>query len=237
MTKVSKRFASSLLMTFLVLLPACALLLAGCEQKTTAGQIVVEDVVVSTAGTEMHKSAVNQLLQDKTRDVQKLSRQFAGYFEGSFSLDHTKGDQLAQGVQVPGMMIGGKKLNDDHAIPDQLSQKYRGAVATIFARTGDASRNGDDFVRISTSLKRNHAEKADGSIDRATGTLLDRNHPAYNNIMAGAPYHGTAVLYSSVHMTEYTPIKDKGGAVIGIMFVGLDIGPDLVLLKRRLASS
>jgi hypothetical protein len=73
-----------------------------------------------------------------------------------------------------------------------------------------------------------------GDGDRATGSLLSHTHPAYQAALAGDTYIGTARLFESIYMTEYQPIKDRVGNVIGIQFVGKDIMSDVVLLRRRL---
>ena len=70
---------------------------------------------------------------------------------------------------VPQLRLGGKPLNLDFGLVDAFT-KETGGVATVFVR------DGDDFVRITTSVK-----KEDGS--RAVGTVLDRNHPAYAKVM------------------------------------------------------
>jgi methyl-accepting chemotaxis protein len=63
--------------------------------------------------------------------------------------------------------------------------------STIFARSGD------DFVRVTTSLK-----KQDGS--RAIGTLLDRKAPAYALLLANKPYTGLAALFGKRLITSNT---------------------------------
>lgn len=73
---------------------------------------------------------------------------------------------------------------------------------------------GDDYYRISTSLK-----KEDGS--RAIGTALGKQHPAYATINEGQPFIGKATLFGKSYMTKYAPIKDGKGQVIGILFVGI----------------
>ena len=97
-----------------------------------------------------------------------------------------------------------------------------GAVATLFIRQGD------DFHRAATSLR-----KQDGS--RAVGTMLDRNHPGYSKVLAGETYTGTAVLFGRNYMTHYSPIK-KGDSVIGIYFVGLDFTEGIKNLKDKIRS-
>ncbi len=95
-----------------------------------------------------------------------------------------------------------------------------GAVATLFVRQGD------DFMRVTTSLR-----KEDGT--RASGTLLDRNHPGYSRVMAGESYTGTALLFGRNYMTHYSPIK-RGDAVVGIYFVGLDFTEGIKHLKEKI---
>ncbi|NLV66221.1 MAG: HAMP domain-containing protein [Spirochaetes bacterium] len=97
-----------------------------------------------------------------------------------------------------------------------------GAVATLFVREGD------DFRRVSTSLR-----KEDGT--RAVGTLLDRNHPGYGSVMAGQSYTGTALLFGRNYMTHYSPIK-RGDEVTGIYFVGLDFTEGIKNLKQKIKS-
>ena len=100
-----------------------------------------------------------------------------------------------------------------------------GGVATVFQREGD------DFRRVSTSLK-----KEDGS--RAINTLLDRNHPAYKLVIEGKRYLGRAVLFGKTYMTMYEPIV-QNDKVIGILFIGQDMGQQLATMKHafELASS
>ncbi len=64
----------------------------------------------------------------------------------------------------------------------------RAPLPPFFARTGD------DFIRVTTSLK-----KQDG--ERAYKTLLDRNHPAYSLMQEGKTYIGRASLFGKEYMT------------------------------------
>jgi methyl-accepting chemotaxis protein-2 (aspartate sensor receptor) len=114
----------------------------------------------------------------------------------------------------------GVPVNDDFGAVDKFNRDT-GGVATVF------SRKGDDFVRVTTSLK-----KQDGS--RAMGTLLDRNHPAYKLIIAGQTYTGPAVLFGKPYMTHYEPIKDPVAGVIGIFFIGQDIGLQQAALEKQI---
>lgn len=108
----------------------------------------------------------------------------------------------------PKLYLGEQSLNGNFSQVDEFTQLTAG-VATIFVRSGE------DFLRITTSLK-----KEDGS--RAVGTLLDRKHPAYARLIQSQPYVGRAALFGRLYMTQYTPVRDASGTVIAVLFVGFD---------------
>ncbi len=130
--------------------------------------------------------------------VERFYNTFANDFKGSFSLQDGGAELLFEG----------QKLAGNFEAVDRFSRNTGGA-ATVFVRKGD------DFLRISTSLKKENGE-------RAVGTLLGSSHPAYAPLMQGQPYVGKAVLFGRPFMNHYQPIKDASGAVIGILFVGFD---------------
>lgn len=113
-------------------------------------------------------------------------------------------------MKVPIFRLGGIEMNERFIEVDLLTEQT-GSVATIFERIGD------DFLRISTSLR-----KEDGS--RAFLTNLDRNHPAYKRLLAGQEYIGPAVLFGKDYMTIYEPIKSEDGKVVGAWFIGYPMG-------------
>ncbi len=96
-----------------------------------------------------------------------------------------------------------------------------GAVATIFVKQGD------DFYRIATSLK-----KADGS--RAIGTFLTKNSPAFAKIMNKEIYLGKTNLFGKHYITIYEPVV-KDGEVIAILFVGFNFDKVYDVLGQQLA--
>ncbi|MDR6501780.1 methyl-accepting chemotaxis protein-2 (aspartate sensor receptor) [Burkholderia ambifaria] len=141
---------------------------------------------------------------------------FASFLPADFSLDPARTVDIG-GVAAPTLSAGGQPLDLDYSIPDQFLKKS-GAIATIFAR------DGDDFVRITTSLK-----KQDGA--RAVGTRLDRASPAYAPLAAGRSYTGLAKLFGRQYITQYKPVTDATGRVIGALFVGLDVGAELQVVQ------
>ncbi|AQQ34990.1 Cache 3/Cache 2 fusion domain-containing protein [Burkholderia cenocepacia] len=151
-----------------------------------------------------------------TAEANRSMSLFASFLPADFSLDPARTVDIG-GVAAPTLLAGGQPLDLDYSIPDQFLKKS-GAIATIFAR------DGDDFVRITTSLK-----KQDGT--RAVGTKLDRAGPAYAPLVAGRSYTGLAKLFGRSYITQYKPVTDATGRVIGALFVGLDIGAELKLVE------
>jgi methyl-accepting chemotaxis protein len=179
----------------------------------SAGAQVSEQVLARIAEKDRSIAAMIALF-DKglSAEVGRAMTLFASLLPATYTLDETQKVDI-NGVATPTIKAGDKVLNMDFSIPDQFLQNS-GAIATVFARTGD------DFIRVTTSLK-----KQDGS--RAVGTLLDRSGPAYAPILAGKPYTGLAALFGKRYITQYRPITDTSGRVIGALFVGVDVGAQI----------
>jgi methyl-accepting chemotaxis protein len=144
--------------------------------------------------------------------------------EGSFG-DFSKIDSMnlpVEGIDAPAITSGPHILNNDFTIVDDFTAKS-GAVATVFGKVGD------DFLRVSTSLK-----KADGS--RAVGTFLGKKSPAYAPIMEGKDYIGTAHLFGQDYMTKYSPIYDANKNLVGILFIGYNFTDGLKSLNSKISS-
>ncbi|NYJ11441.1 methyl-accepting chemotaxis protein [Rhizobium leguminosarum] len=95
----------------------------------------------------------------------------------------------------------------DHSLVDRTAQSIAG-VATIFQKQGG------DYVRISTNVKKENG-------DRAVGTKLVAEHPAQPVLAKGAAYYGQAELFGRKFMTGYFPIKNASNANVGILFIGI----------------
>jgi methyl-accepting chemotaxis protein len=174
----------------------------------------VRDQVLARIAEKDRSIAAMIALFDKalSAEVDRSMALFASFLPTDFSLDDTQKVDIG-GIATPAFKAGDKVLNLDFTIPDQFLERS-GAVATIFARSGD------DFVRVTTSLK-----KQDGT--RAVGTLLDRKGPAYAPLLSNRTYTGLAPLFGKRMITQYKPIADASGRVIGALFVGVDVDKEL----------
>ncbi|WP_025918456.1 Cache 3/Cache 2 fusion domain-containing protein, partial [Herminiimonas sp. CN] len=149
----------------------------------------------------------------------RFANSLKNHFRGGFALD-TSAMVDVGGTQAPTLKNGDTVLNLNYAVVDNFPSQG-GVNATIFVKSAE------DFIRISTSVK-----KEDGQ--RAVGTTLDHNHPAYKRLLAGEPFVGPAQIFGRQFMTQYDPIKDGAGKVIGIRSVGVDINETLAALKSKI---
>src|SRR5450830_744844 len=157
-------------------------------------------------------------LRNQANDALKV---FKGNFKEGFELDASRTIDVA-GANTPVLTSGGKDLNGELSYTDRLTSEI-GAVATIFVK------NGDDFIRISTSLKNDKGE-------RAIGTPLNHASPAFKTLMEGKGYVGLTELFNKQYMTQYDPIVDTRGKVVGALFVGKDFTVAINEVKDKIRS-
>jgi methyl-accepting chemotaxis protein len=167
------------------------------------------------ATREEHLASEARLLADQLNTfhstLRESTQRLSGLFEKRFGAGlSVRADQpvAVAGVQTPSLYLGSQLLNNNFSEVDEFKD-MSGGVATVFVRSGD------DFVRISTSLT-----KQDGN--RAIGTVLDRQGPAYQRVFSGQTYIGRAVLFDRSYMTQYSPVRDASGKVIAVLFIGFD---------------
>ena len=152
--------------------------------------------------------------------VDRFSTMFDKEF-GKLTLDESRTVQIGDRA-TPVLSNDGRELNLDFSIPDRFTA-HTGVTATIFAKTGD------DFVRVSTSVKKENGE-------RAVGTLLDRAHPGYAALKSDKTYSGVATLFGKQYITKYVPFKNDAGQIIAALYVGIDISADVKALKDQIKS-
>ncbi len=116
------------------------------------------------------------------------------------------------GRSTPALYNSETVLNLDCSIPDRFTART-GVTATIFVK------NEADFVRVSTSVKKQNGE-------RAIGTTLSHAHPAYSHLLAGEPYVGYATLFGTQYLTQYDALRDPRDQVIGAIYVGIDVSKE-----------
>ena len=117
-----------------------------------------------------------------------------------------EGTEAVAGKTVPAVYFGSSKMNNNFDLVDEVV-KENGGTATIFAKSGD------EYVRVSTNVK-----KDDGS--RAIGTILDPKGKAIVAINEGKAFYGEVTILEKPYVTGYEPMRDAANNVIGIYYVG-----------------
>ena len=106
---------------------------------------------------------------------------------------------------------------------DRISQRFS-STATIFAR------DGNDFTRIVTTVK-----KDDGT--RADGTKLGTDSKAYQSVINGRSYTGEANILGKSYLTLYKPLLNSRGEVIGILYAGIPRNEVVVMIDKIFGNS
>ncbi|HMW18907.1 MAG TPA: methyl-accepting chemotaxis protein [Accumulibacter sp.] len=197
-------------------------------------QGIVLLLIISIATAWTINSLHNQLLDEAVEDMRRVNRlvtSMIAAYDRSLRADvervgqvfvHTQGQDLQrqEGGDKPVLLRAGKRIDDQIDLVDAFTGKT-GAVLTIFVRQGD------DFLRSATSLK-----KEDGS--RATGTLLGMEHPARPLLLDGKTFTGKVKLFGKDYMTYYAPARDAESKIIGAFFAAIELTDALTVLKKNL---
>jgi len=129
-------------------------------------------------------------------------------------------DVAVAGKQIPDLLFGAKGQANNYDLVDGIV-KVAGGTATIFVKSGD------DYVRISTNVKKDN--------ERATGTSLAPQGKAFAAIRQGQAYYGVVDILGTPYLTGYEPIRNGRKEVIGILYVGYKV--DMAVVNEIVAKS
>ncbi|MGO1298997.1 MAG: Cache 3/Cache 2 fusion domain-containing protein, partial [Vibrio sp.] len=172
------------------------------------------DELLLTSALNEQQSRIEALADSLTGQFDaylKTSKKLESTFQNGYLHGLTSEAKLVtfNGQQVHDLVINGKSIIGDYTLVDRFTRDT-GAIATIFAPKGM------DWLRVSTSLK-NQANQ------RAVGTRLGTDHPAYNKLMSGQDYYAAVTLFGKRYLTYYSPMRNAQGKTIAVMFIGLPI--------------
>lgn len=123
--------------------------------------------------------------------------------------------KAASTTTLPKMLFGGQWLGQN-ASPDKPTplvdtiMKLTRTTCTIFQTMNDQG----DLLRVATNIL-----KTDGN--RAVGTYIPNSSIVAKTIKSGEIYRGTAYVVNAWYLTQYRPIKDSSGKVLGCLYVGI----------------
>ncbi len=180
--------------------------------------LAVEDLHNQSSGMIDMVEMFNTSLSE---EVQSYTRLFTTFLPQPLTVDASQRKAIS-GIDVPLLKGGETDLHENNALSDDFLSRT-GAISTLFVRSGN------DFVRVATSLRKENG-------DRAMGTVLDTASPAYGAMTKGEVYRGPALLFGKRYITQYQPMKNSDGQVIGIIFVGVDITHSWNVMREKILS-
>ncbi len=189
----------------------------GITSYLSANNVLTEKAETAMQA-QMHGTA--DLIELQYDSLLSLAHRNADVFRAMYPGNFHKPNKTVRifSKDTPALVHEREQINASKSKVDRYS-KLTGGNATVFVK------DGDDFLRIATSLK-----KADGK--RALATYLGKDHPGYNTLLKGEVFEGYARLFGKEYMTVYRPIKNQSGSVIGILYIGFDISDSLAQLRE-----
>ncbi|WP_332742777.1 Cache 3/Cache 2 fusion domain-containing protein [Hydrogenophaga sp.] len=124
---------------------------------------------------------------------------------GKIGTPRLEGTDTVAGKPVPAIFFGERKINNNFDVVDGIRKTHQ-ATATVFVK------DGDEFVRVSTNVLTPEGK-------RGVGTQLARN-AAYESVSKGQQYCGPIDVLGTAFDACYNPIKDAGGKIIGVSYIG-----------------
>ena len=157
----------------------------------------------------------------------------------SSALESASGDAINQATLLSkriGRALGGADQATPAAIEALVNRPQSQPGNPIEPFLTDLRGAATIFVRTPEGMKRVMTTARDEKGESAVGTLLAADHPALRELLAGRSYLGPARVFGKEYMTNYTPIVDAKGQVIGAAVIGIELGTKLAGLKTQLRS-
>ncbi|MCE5182269.1 MAG: methyl-accepting chemotaxis protein [Betaproteobacteria bacterium] len=161
-------------------------------------------------------AVTDAIMMERVKGSMKLLMERGGHI----GMPHQGDPVTVEGKTAPDLIFGGQPQANRFELVDGVTSSQSG-TATLFSKAGE------DFVRISTNVKK------DGK--RAIGTLLDPNGKAIAAIRAGQAFYGQVDILGNPFLTGYEPMLDSQNGVVGIWYVGYKI--DMQALQQSIAKS
>ncbi|WP_419777381.1 methyl-accepting chemotaxis protein [Malaciobacter marinus] len=167
---------------------------------------------------EIHTTVTiyDDLIKDTADDLHKA---FKSQFN-SFEVDENR--QISVNNVITNVLISNNTvLNNNKDYVDNYT-KLQGSIGSIFIKKGD------EFISISTSMK-----KPDGT--RPLGSTIRKGSPAYDALLKKENYFGAVHLFNQEYMSVYSPII-KNNKIIGALYIGYNYTRSFNTLKDNLKS-
>jgi PAS domain S-box-containing protein len=195
--------------------------------ETEVNKLIDADLDHITQGVYNLVRTEDEAVQDQVNNNLRvawhiLERAGETYFS-SETLTWTAVNQFtseSQTIHLPKLYVGDlwMKPNSDPAfmtpIVDDVGDLV-GDTCTIFQRMDEKG----DMLRVATSVKNRKGQRAIGTYipsRNPDGTL----NPVLEAVLQGKTFQGRAYVVNEWYLTAYQPIRDRSGAIIGMLYTG-----------------
>jgi methyl-accepting chemotaxis protein WspA len=217
------------------ILPALVLLLLLLHFRSSVSQEAAREMT-SLAEANVEQAAkdayglcetANNLLQGRVDHNLSVARrvlaQKGGVSTGRDMVRWQAVNQLSHGataISLPQILIGGVPATQDRSfkVPAPLVDEVTrlvGSATTIFQRMNESG----DMLRVATTVAASDGNRGIGTYIPAIGPDGTPS-PVVATVMRGEVYRGTAFVVNDRYVAAYEPLRDRGGRVIGMLFVG-----------------
>jgi methyl-accepting chemotaxis protein len=124
-------------------------------------------------------------------------------------------------LDLPSMGLGGNPVDQNadaqrHSAVVDDATSLVGGTCTIFQKMNSQG----DMLRISTNVLTKDGKRAIGTYIPARAAD-GKSNPIIEAVMKGQTYKGKAFVVDTWYITAYEPIKNRGGEIIGMLYVGI----------------
>lgn len=123
---------------------------------------------------------------------------------GDLNVDNTENIKVGE-HNLPVLYAGNRRLSLDTKLIDSVTSST-GAIASIYLL------HDNKLIRVSTTLTKGN--------ERALGTYISKESPAYNKIINNENYGGIILFDGKSYTSKFTPLLDKNNKVIGAIGLG-----------------
>ena len=185
-----------------------------------AGIVLVTALAVSWGFSRIEGARIRRDAQQDVRDAQAnlidtlalTHDQLTARMDAEMKVLQAEARRLGSGAQGPVIQAGVREVPDilfGRTSQADLLDRVEPITVMADAATSIYSWQGRDFVRIAS-----HGMRLDGA--NGIGSILDPEGLPYRALSKGRTYWGPAQLSGMAHFTYYEPIRDAGGAMIGL---------------------
>jgi len=191
-------------------------------------QIITNYLTQVAKGTYGLCRSTNDLIQQKVdydlNVARRLIKDAGGVRLGPDKTEWVATNQFTkvqEKIVLPKFYVGGQWLGQNPSMQTPMKivddqQALCGGTCTIFQRINEEG----DMLRVGTNV-------ATTSGTRALGTYIPAKMPdgspnrVVATVLSGDTFHGSAYVVNAWYITAYEPLRDAGGRVIGMLYVGI----------------